>query len=64
MINAARVASACALLADPARRRDKLLAIQLDAGFGSKTVFNAAFKRETGMTPSAWRARHGAEPQP
>lgn len=63
VINAARVASACALLADPARQGDKLLAIQLDAGFGSKTVFNAAFKRETGMTPSAWRAAHGAKPQ-
>lgn len=62
VINAARVATACALLADPARRGDKLLAIQLDAGFGSKTVFNAAFKRETGMTPSAWRAAHGARP--
>ena len=64
VINAARVASACALLADPTRCGDKLLAIQLDAGFGSKTVFNAAFKRETGMTPSAWRAAHGAKPQP
>jgi AraC-like DNA-binding protein len=32
-----------------------LLAIQLDAGFGSRTVFNAAFKRETGLTPSQWR---------
>lgn len=59
VINAARVARACALLADPARRGDKLLAIQLDAGFGSKSVFNAAFKRETGTTPSAWRAAHG-----
>jgi AraC-like DNA-binding protein len=63
VINAARVASACALLSDPARQGDKLLAIQLDAGFGSKTVFNAAFKRETGLTPSAWRATHGSKPE-
>ena len=63
VINAARVASACALLSDPGRRGDKLLAIQLDAGFGSKTVFNAAFKRETGLTPSAWRTTHGSKPK-
>ena len=57
LINAARVETACALLRDPARRGAKLLAIQLDAGFGSRTVFNATFKRETGMTPSQWRQR-------
>jgi AraC-like DNA-binding protein len=55
LINSARVEAACRLLRDPARRNDKLLAIQLDAGFGSRTVFNAAFKRETGLTPSQWR---------
>lgn len=59
LINAERVAEACRLLADPARAGDKLLAIQLDAGFASKSVFNAAFKRETGQTPSAWRAAQG-----
>jgi AraC-like DNA-binding protein len=55
LVNSARVETACALLRDPTRRGDKLLAIQLDAGFGSRTVFNAAFKRETGLTPSQWR---------
>lgn len=63
VINAARVATACALLSDPARQTDKLIAIQIDAGFGSKTVFNAAFKRETGLTPSAWRAANGTAPE-
>lgn len=58
LINAARVDTACALLRDPARRGEKLLAIQLDAGFGSRTVFNAAFKRETGLTPSQWRQQN------
>ncbi|MBD8525828.1 helix-turn-helix domain-containing protein [Pseudomarimonas arenosa] len=58
LINAARVEAACALLRDPARSGDKLLAIQLDAGFGSRTVFNAAFKRETGLTPSQWRRQN------
>lgn len=61
-INAARVETACAMLADPARRDDKLIAIQLDAGFASKSVFNAAFKRQTGLTPSQWRAQHARTP--
>lgn len=55
-INRARIDAACQLLQDPARQDDKLLAIQLDAGFASKSVFNAAFKRVTGLTPSAFRA--------
>lgn len=58
LINAARVETACTLLRDPSRRSDKLLAIQFDAGFGSRTVFNAAFKRETGLTPSQWRQKN------
>lgn len=61
-INAARVEAACAMLADPARHDDKLIAIQLDAGFASKSVFNAAFKRQTGLTPSQWRAQHTRAP--
>jgi AraC-like DNA-binding protein len=59
-INNARIAEICAFLQDPKRRHDKLLALQLDAGFASKSVFNAAFKRVTGMTPSAWRSQHAA----
>ncbi|MES0883735.1 AraC family transcriptional regulator [Roseibium sp. SCP14] len=29
----------------------------LDAGFQTKSTFNAAFKAETGLSPSAWRAQ-------
>ncbi|APE30750.1 AraC family transcriptional regulator [Halomonas aestuarii] len=35
-----------------------ILQVMYDSGFNSKSVFNTAFKRATGMTPSAYRARH------
>ncbi|UAJ11450.1 AraC family transcriptional regulator [Glacieibacterium megasporae] len=34
---------------------DDILAIALDAGFGSKATFNRVFKERFGMTPSAYR---------
>ena len=33
-----------------------ILAIAMDAGFNSKSSFNAVFKKSTGLTPSAFRA--------
>jgi len=40
-------------------RRLKMLAIALDAGFASKSTFNDAFRKQTGQTPSAFRASVG-----
>ena len=35
----------------------KLLSIAMDAGFNSKSLFNAIFKKHTGMTPSEYREK-------
>ncbi len=51
-----RVADAQRILNDP-DRTETLLEILLEVGFNSKSVFNAAFKRETGLTPSEFRRR-------
>ena len=39
---------------------DSILAIALDVGFNSRSTFYKAFKRETGMTPKAFREANGA----
>lgn len=46
-----------AKVADPQSRHQTILALALDSGFNSKTVFNTYFKKTTGMTPKAyWKA--------
>ena len=37
---------------------DKILAIALQSGFNSLSVFNTAFKRATGLTPSQFRKKY------
>ncbi|MFN0120421.1 MAG: helix-turn-helix transcriptional regulator [Blastocatellia bacterium] len=54
-INALRIDEARRLLTDPARKHHSILAIALDVGFNSKSTFNAAFKKHTGVTPSEFR---------
>lgn len=51
-----RIEEAKRRLDDP-RRHETVLEILLAVGFNSKSVFNAAFKRETGITPSEYRDR-------
>jgi len=58
-VNAFRVAAAESCLSDPGDQRTALQ-IGLACGFGSKSTFNAVFKRMTGLTPSAFRRRAGA----
>lgn len=55
-LNAYRVADARAALADPARSRQKLIAIAFDCGFSSLASFNRAFKDIVGRAPSEFRA--------
>jgi len=52
-INEYRVAEVCQQLEQKSER--KLLDLALDAGFSSKSSFNAIFKKLTGQTPSQYR---------
>lgn len=54
-LNSLRVKEAQLYLRHPDFTNYTLLAIGLDAGFNSKTTFNAAFKKATSLTPSAFR---------
>ena len=54
-LNRKRVAHAQALLADPVRAAQGMLAIALDSGFASLPSFNRAFRESAGQTPSEWR---------
>ena len=56
-INRHRVEAARACLADGDDART-ILDIAYACGFTSKSTFNAAFKRQLGETPSAYRQRH------
>jgi AraC-like DNA-binding protein len=53
--NSYRVEEAKRRLADPSAEHFSLLAIAEEVGFNSKSSFNAAFKKPTGMTPSEFR---------
>ncbi len=56
-INSYRVAEFKELLIDPDNHQYTLLSLAHDAGFNSKSTFNAIFKKFTGMTPSEY-VRH------
>lgn len=60
-VNSFRLADARRWLADPAHREAPVLTLALDAGFGSVGPFNRAFKADTGLTPTEFRARALAE---
>jgi TolB-like protein/AraC-like DNA-binding protein/Tfp pilus assembly protein PilF len=53
-INHYRVAHFKRLALDGANHHISLLGLAYESGFNSKTVFNTFFKKETGMTPSAF----------
>ena len=54
-VNGYRIEEAKARLQNPAHQRVTILEILLDVGFNSKSTFNEAFKRHTGMTPSRFK---------
>jgi AraC-like DNA-binding protein len=55
-VNGYRVRDVQERLAGPDGAQRTYLALALDAGFASKSTFNAVFKKHTGMTPSEYRA--------
>jgi AraC-like DNA-binding protein len=54
-INEYRVKEVIERLSDPKFNNYTILAIAYEAGFNSKTTFNAIFKNQTGLTPSEFR---------
>ena len=54
-VNGYRIEEAKRRLADPEYAEKTILDIAYDTGFYSKSVFNTAFKKITGMTPSQYR---------
>lgn len=60
-LNQYRVRHAQELLRSPDQHASKLIAIAFDSGFASLASFQRAFKRETGLTASAWRAMEGPD---
>ena len=54
-LNSLRIETAKSYLTNPEFSNYTLVAIGLEAGFNSKTTFNAAFKKLTGQTPSEYR---------
>ena len=60
-LNQYRVRHAQELLRSPDQHASKLIAIAFDSGFASLASFQRAFKRETGLTASEWRAMQGTD---
>jgi len=55
-INRYRIEYAKELL-ETSHRNEKLLAVMYDSGFNSKSAFNSAFKKMTGLTPHQYREK-------
>ncbi len=60
-INGWRIRDACQALDDPTQDAVPILTIALDAGFASLGPFNRAFKAQTGVTPSHYRAHRSSQ---
>jgi YesN/AraC family two-component response regulator len=56
-INSLRIRDAKEWLKDPVYNNQKIATIAYDAGFSTISVFNAAFKKHTGVTPSGFRKK-------
>ncbi|MCX6121661.1 MAG: helix-turn-helix domain-containing protein [Ignavibacteriales bacterium] len=59
-INIHRIEEIKKRMLDTGSQNLTLLALAYDAGFNSKSVFNAAFKKHTGMTPKEYKRHYSA----
>ncbi|AMR30289.1 hypothetical protein A0256_02055 [Mucilaginibacter sp. PAMC 26640] len=57
-VNSYRVEEAKQLMQSGKHKNFNILGIAYSAGFSSKTTFNTAFKKETGLSPSQFIAQH------
>ncbi len=57
-VNKYRIEKAESLLRDSNYGQEKIATIAYESGFGNVTSFNVAFKKKTGITPSAFRKQH------
>ena len=55
LVNQRRIERAMQLLMEPPNRT--ILEIALSVGYNSKSTFNTAFRRQTGVTPTEYRAK-------
>ena len=58
MIGSYRIAEAKRQLTDPELRQQPISEIMKNCGFNSKSVFNQAFKKSVGVTPSHYRQQY------
>ena len=57
-INSYRIEKAMRILKDTENAKVTILETLYDVGFNSKSSFNTAFKKHTGLTPTAYRKSH------
>ncbi len=57
LVNKYRIREAEKLLSDPENKEKTILELMYNCGFYSKSVFNTAFKKFTGQTPSEYRKK-------
>lgn len=63
-INSYRVKESIRLLENPSLRHKTIIEILFESGFNSKSTFNTAFKKHTGMTPSDFKHKRLLSTQP
>ncbi|UAM97858.1 helix-turn-helix domain-containing protein [Polaribacter litorisediminis] len=57
-VNEYRIKEAQEILKKPAKKKFTILEILYEVGFNSKSSFNSAFKKHTGLTPTQFRKTH------